>query len=264
MKKLILSLFVICPLIHTHVYFEQPGHQVPTNVSQPGVGVLTLRGSIRSSRGALFKKQLYELIHSPLVQGIILVIDSGGGSATLSHELADLIKSAKMHKPIVSYVESYCASGAYLIASITPIVASSMAEIGSIGVIIEFEQRTAKEFKQDGIKGEIERLRFKWGKFKQLGRDKLKPEDEAEIQKDGLFHYEAFCSRVAQERGLSLEAVKATEALLFPAPIALQKGLIDGIGTITDALKVLKSELSKRGTVIPESVDLMQSLILPE
>ncbi len=111
-------------------------------MSQPCIGYLELADSVENNKN--FAGHLHQLLHNPFVEGILLVIDSGGGAVVDSFKLANMIKLANQQKPIVTYVSDTCASGAYLIACESScIVASAMADIGSIGVAIEITKKRA-------------------------------------------------------------------------------------------------------------------------
>jgi protease-4 len=249
------------------VYLERPSKQEVINLSQPCIGCIEFNERIDSVSGDQFKKQLYKLLTNPLIRGILLIINSGGGAVTTSFELFEHIKQALTIKPVVTYIDSVCASGAYLMACPTHITTSPMAMIGSIGVFQEFQQMEPEEFKQDGLKGKVKRHLFTRGKFKSIGGQgltPLTPEEEAVINKEMDFLYQQFCVAVAGQRNLSIEQVQAQEALTFPGVIALEHGLVNQVGTLPDAIEVLKKEVIKRGLSISDDIDLMQSMIKAE
>src|SRR3989338_6818866 len=78
---------------------------------------------------------------NPSIKAIILEINSPGGSAVASEEIANAVK--KTNKTTVAWIREIGTSGAYWIASSSDhIVASRMSVTGSIGVIasyLEFE-----------------------------------------------------------------------------------------------------------------------------
>ena len=97
------------------------------------------------------------------VKGIILEINSPGGTVVASKEIADRVKS--MNKPVVSWIREIGTSGAYWIASSSDkIVADPLSITGSIGVIssylefagllknynVTYESLTTGKFKEIG------------------------------------------------------------------------------------------------------------------
>ena len=83
---------------------------------------------------------------NPNIKGVLLEINSPGGTVVASKEIADKVK--QMNKPVVSYIREIGTSGAYWIASSSNvIVADPLSITGSIGVIgsyLEFSELLEK------------------------------------------------------------------------------------------------------------------------
>ncbi len=80
------------------------------------------------------ERQLAALRDSELVDQIVMVVHSPGGSVFGVAECAEMIRSVSETKPITAYVGYLCASAAYWLASqCNEIVASPSALVGSIG-----------------------------------------------------------------------------------------------------------------------------------
>lgn len=72
------------------------------------------------------------------VVGVLLEVDSPGGVVVPSQEIYDAVKTVAAVKPVVSYVRSIAASGAYYsIAPSSEIIANRGSLVGSIGVIMQ-------------------------------------------------------------------------------------------------------------------------------
>lgn len=83
-----------------------------------------------------YQNAFLSLENNPMIDKIVLNIDSPGGSVTGIFELAEMIKNSK--KQVFVYTQSMCCSAAYLIASAAnKIIATPSAEVGSIGVYLE-------------------------------------------------------------------------------------------------------------------------------
>ena len=83
---------------------------------------------------------------SESVSGIILKIDSPGGTVDGTQELGDVVKNVS--KPIVSFADGLMASAAYWVGSSADMVIAkdTTTEVGSIGVVISFiDNRKALE-----------------------------------------------------------------------------------------------------------------------
>jgi len=87
------------------------------------------------------------------VESIVLDINSPGGSAAGIPELYDRISNSS--KPVISYVDETCASGAYWIASASnAIYATKSADVGSVGCFVSFLD-VSKYFENLGVKNEM-------------------------------------------------------------------------------------------------------------
>lgn len=83
---------------------------------------------------------------NPDVQGILLEIDSPGGEAAGIHELANQVAALRGQKPIVAYIDSVAASGAYwLAAACDEIVLDKTAFVGSIGAVMSVANPAADD-----------------------------------------------------------------------------------------------------------------------
>lgn len=81
-------------------------------------------------------QQIAAALDDSAVQSIVLDIDSPGGTASGTSEVAQLVYDSRGIKPIVAYVNGMAASAAYWIASAADeIVINDTAVVGSIGVV---------------------------------------------------------------------------------------------------------------------------------
>ncbi len=197
-----------------------------------------LSGGVVSS-GA-FVEELKLLDSDAKVKGIIIEIDSPGGTAVASKEIADAIKN--LNKTNYAVIRGVGASGAYWAASASDkIFASSLSITGSIGVIASYLQ-FSELFEKYGI--EYERLVA--GEKKDLGspfRDLDKKEREILQKKLDLMH-EIFIQEVAENRGLNVSYVnELADGEFYLGQEALGLGLVDVLGNREDAVEMMKEEL---------------------
>jgi len=85
------------------------------------------------------------------IKGIILIIDSPGGTVDGTLDLVDAIK--KTTKPIVSIVDGMAASAGYWIAAATDKIyaQNGFAKVGSIGVMLSFAD-VQPYYERQGVK----------------------------------------------------------------------------------------------------------------
>jgi len=162
-------------------------------------------------------------------------VDSGGGEAAGCFELAQDLYESRGTKPTIAVIDSFCASGAYALASAADqIYLTPSGYAGSIGVV-RMHTSYQKAMEQDGINVEY----IYSGDHKVDGNpyQDLPDSVKKSWQSDVDTMREAFVNLVAQNRGLSHDAVYNTEAGIFNSQAALDLGLIDRVVPANIALK---------------------------
>ncbi len=181
----------------------------------------------------------------PKVTGLILRINSPGGSVGASQELYQaLVRFRESEKPIVTSVIDICASGAYYAAAPSDyIVANSGSVIGSIGVIL-----TATEFielyKKVGIKFDV----IKSGEFKDIlsPARELTREEREHLQGIIDYSYQQFLGdvlrwRAGDNKTTERKITEAANGLIYNSQDAIDIGLIDAQGD----LEVAKEKMAE-------------------
>lgn len=108
---------------------------------------------------------IHQAVKHDKVEAVLLDIDSPGGTAMGTAELAEAVADASKEKFVYAYTGGLMCSAAYWVASqADAIYASPSARVGSIGVIIPFLD-TSEAFDRAGLKMEV----FASGKFKSIG-----------------------------------------------------------------------------------------------
>ncbi|MBD2177263.1 signal peptide peptidase SppA [Pseudanabaena sp. FACHB-1998] len=216
-------------------------------------GVIT--GARSSATGALaVRDRLRELIDEDTVKGVLLSINSPGGTVGASKELYAAIKDLSAKKPVVVSMLDQATSGGYYAASAaTKIYANAGSLTGSIGVILSGV--TAKDLlDRVGIKSQT----IKTGAYKDI----LSPfrelsDPERQLLQDLLQStYQEFISDVAKGRKMDLEEVrKLADGRLYTGSQAKENKLVDAIGTLNEAVTDLRS-LARKKFDLPENKEL--------
>ncbi len=184
------------------------------------------------------------------IKGILFDIDCPGGAGDSIEVLDRAIQASE--KPIVGYVDRLCASAAqWVAASIVKsggkIIVDSLnnSTMGSIGSYIMYQNIVA-QLEKDGIKVEIIRAPQSKDKVKFNSLEELTDEIRAEIKEDLKHHTNIFITQVKEYYGdrLNAEAEKLFTGGTFRGDQAIEIGLADSQGTITDAFNEVLS-LSK-------------------
>lgn len=163
----------------------------------------------------------------PNVRGILVRVDSSGGSPVAAEVIANGLKHASL--PLVALIRETGASAAYLVATgAKTIIASPFSDIGSIGVTMSYLDNTAKNVK-DGLKY----VPLTSAKFKDYG-DPNKPltaDERTLVERDLKIYHNQFVKEVAENRNLSIEQVaKLADGSSMPGALALENKLVDSLG----------------------------------
>lgn len=171
------------------------------------------------------------------VKGVVLSINSPGGSAVASNRIWEVIIA--FEKPTVVLMGDTAASGGYFIASAADkIVADEATVTGSIGVIAEVFN-LAGLYEKLGVEVEV----FKKGEFKDiLSPTRGRTEEEKEMLDELLSDaYDLFLRKVGEGRGLALDEVKKlAEGKIYSGKKAVEVGLVDELGNLDKAVEVVK------------------------
>ena len=161
------------------------------------------------------------------VKAIVFEINSGGGSAVASEEIAARVKRIK--KPKVAWIREVGASGAYWIASATDyIIANRMSITGSIGVISSYLDFSG--FLSDH---NVTYQRLVAGEFKDMGSPlkELTPMEEKLFSDRLSLIHKYFIEAIAENRGLEEEEVEdLASGLFYIGSQAKELKLIDDVG----------------------------------
>jgi len=205
--------------------------------------IINLYGTIQETDGGLFgggitprhvNYQLNRAKEDRLVRGVVLRIESPGGTIAASQEIAAMVK--KFEKPLVVSMGDMAASGGYYIsAPAQGIVAQPGTMTGSIGVISTLMDLEGL-YEMLGIKVEV----FKSGEHKDMFSRPLTEKERAIMQAISDEAYEQFIRDVAAGRGMAIETVRElATGQIYLGSQALELGLVDRLGGIDEAISYL-------------------------
>lgn len=226
-----------------------------------GVYVLPIHGALVSRSAHMdmcttmssyegIRAQLNSALSDNGIEHIALDIDSPGGSASGMADLAREIYAAKAIKPITAIVNFGAYSAAYGLASAaTEIVLSQSSGLGSIGVIARHVDMS-KRYEAEGMK--ITTIYAGARKADLASEAPLSPEAAQWLTELVNVSYAEFTDLVASHRGLSVSAVRETEAGLFFGAKAIDIGLADRIEPPQAAINRIAAHVA--GTRKPEPV----------
>ena len=174
-------------------------------------------------------------------KGILLKINSPGGAAATSEELAKLVLSLRQEVPVVTSIGDSACSGAYMVAAASNyIFANTMSWTGSIGVIMILPnyQELSKKF---GVAFKT----IKSGKMKDLGSPfrEMTPEEENYLETLIKKAHREFVNFIKLTRPNAINLDELADGRILDASTALENNLIDRLGTEDDALNFLITEI---------------------
>ena len=200
-----------------------------------GVAIITLQDFLTKGESkfggtstVMTRMAIREAIMDPDVNAIMLSIDSPGGTASGTKELADDVARAEMIMPVVTQVTDLMASAALWIGvQASQVVANATAEIGSIGTVVAVED-SSKAADMQGVKVHV----ISTGEFKGAfasGTKVTKAQlDDVQERVDDINSF--FLDGVATGRRMSMQSLaKIADGRMFIASKALDLGLIDAI-----------------------------------
>lgn len=200
---------------------------------------VSIEGLITDDRRQL--QMLDRLAKSKNVAGVLLSINSGGGTTTGGEALFDAIRSVAKAKPVVAQFGTVAASAAYICGlSADHIVARGNSITGSVGVIFQWPE----------FSGLLDKVGVKVNEIKS-GPLKAEPGLFAPISNGGRQVAEQmvaesqqwFLGLVKSRRGVDTAVIPGLEqGRVFSGREALTYKLVDEIGGEAEAIRWLESQ----------------------
>lgn len=180
-------------------------------------------------------KQLYKALEDDTVKGVLLRINSPGGSAAGSDEIYRAVREVRKSKKVVASMGDVAASGGYYIASACDYIYANGATLtGSIGVIFSLVN-WGEAAKKLGISENA----LHAGEYKDIGSPwrPMKDSERAEMQRLLDQVHNQFITAVDEGReNLDASQVrKLATGMVFTGEEAANNGLIDAVGGMRDA-----------------------------
>lgn len=200
------------------------------------IAIVDLDFTIMSPEG--FVKQMKKYREDKSIKAIIIHVNTPGGGVAASQEMYEEVKKTRdSGKPVVVSVESINASGGYYIScGANLIVANPGSLVGSIGVIMQYYT-----FKELADKIGMKENTIISGENKDTGnpfRDATE-RDKEYLNDIVMDSYDQFLDVVSKERKIEKEELKKiATGRVFTGRQAKENGLIDSLGTFSDAIRI--------------------------
>jgi protease IV len=201
------------------------------------------------------RRAIRTAVEDPNIRGMVLRVDSPGGSAAASDEIWAMLKEADKKKPVIVSMGHTAASGGYYISCAgRRILADPMTITGSIGVVggkvvlkeaLDWAGITIEPVDRGQHMAMLSMLR------------PFTEEERTFVKKQMTEVYDVFTSRVTAARGAKVAQLdEVTQGRLFTGEQAKAVGLVDEVGTLNDAVRAAAKAAGLGETY--------QILILPE
>ena len=210
-----------------------------------------------SAGSATVTQRLRKARRDDAVKGVVVRINSPGGSALASEVIWREMDLLCTQKPVVVSMGGYAASGGYYVAApANAIVADRSTITGSIGVfglLVNIEPTLRTKL---GITVDV----AKTGEYADMGSP-LRPLRDAErrvLMRSIEQTYGAFVDRVASGRGVTAGEVEAVASgRVWSGVNAVEIGLVDRIGGLRDAIDLCAemAEIADKDFRVVELVD---------
>ena len=232
------------------IYFGEYAKSVTLNesASSEKIAIIYASGDIISGTGTdeqVASDDYKELIRKARldksVKAIVLRVNSPGGSALASDVIWREVSLAKKEKPVIVSMGDVAASGGYYIAcNANKVFANASTITGSIGVFSIVPN--IESFLKNKIGITTDRVRT--GPFADMGSmDRALTEPEKKFfQASTDSIYNTFKSRVSEGRKRNMEYVDSiAQGRVWTGTRGMSVGLVDEIGTLSDAVKAAAS-----------------------
>lgn len=215
---------------------------------QPSIGVIVVDDEIvdgdsvdipfidiHMTGGETVIDELEAMSRDPHIRAIVLRVDSPGGAALASDKIWRAVRRARERKPVIASMGAVAASGGYYVAcAADEIWADPSTLTGSIGIFYG-KVDVVQLAEMLGVRIE----HFQRGK--RAGAESIfkpfTPDERAALADVMRSYYRLFLSRVAEGRGMSIEAVDAlARGRVHSGDAAQVVGLVDRLGGLASAL----------------------------
>lgn len=234
-----------------------------TMFSGDKLGVVHVEGMIMDSAEVV--DWIRTLKDDDSVKGVLLRVNSPGGSIAPSQEIYQAVMALNDVKPVVASYGSVAASGGYYASAPAQVIVANPGSItASIGVIAEFVTVT-EAMQKLGIKPEV----LTTGKYKGAGTPMRELTPDQREQLLGLMEdlHEQFVDDVAAARDMPRGRVAAiADGRAVSGRQALALGLVDQLGSQQQAFEKLKElcEIEGKASLLEGPIEektLMQEIL---
>ena len=205
---------------------------------RPQIARISVSGFIAGSEATA--KLMQRVGESDAVKGVVVSINSPGGTTTGSEEIFRNLRALAAKKPLVAFVDGTAASGAYITAiAADHIVARETALVGSIGVLFQYPDLSGL---LDKVGVKVESVKSSPLKAEPSGFTPTSPEARAALAAVVGDTYAWFKNLVAERRGMDGgQVATVSDGRVFSGRQGIPLKLVDELGGERQAVAWLES-----------------------
>ncbi len=218
-------------------------------ITLPQIARVTISGFITQDRDQI--EMLDKITDTKAVRGVIVAIDSTGGSTAGGEALYEALRRMAKEKPVVATMGTVGASAAYMAAiAADHVIARRTTITGSIGVLFQFPEIGGL---LDHLGIDVEEVKSSPLKAAPSMFKPASPEALAVLNSVVRDSYDWFVDIVADRRDLARDdALTLADGRIYTGRQALDAKLIDAIGGEEAALDWLASKGVKRSLPVKD------------
>lgn len=219
---------------------------IKSKIHKDKIAVLYMNGEIVNSgkeAGQIspekFADAFNDAIYKENIKGVVLRVNSPGGSGMASDEINAYVKRIRQAgKPVIVSMADYAASGGYFISSNADrIIADSNTLTGSIGVFALIPE--LKEMWNEKLKIHFDSVKTHKMSLAISPVFEMHDDAKAMIQEYVDKFYEKFLGVVAEGRNMTRDQVhEAAKGRIWLGTTAMELGLVDELGGLDKAIEV--------------------------
>jgi protease-4 len=205
---------------------------------RPQIARISVSGFIAGSESTA--KLMKRVGETDAVKGVIVSINSPGGTTTGSEEIFRNLRALAAKKPLVAFVDGTAASGAYITAiAADHIVARETSLVGSIGVLFQYPDLSGL---LDKVGVKVESVKSSPLKAEPSGFTPTSPEARAALAAVVGDTYAWFKGLVAERRGMDAGQLNAvSDGRVFSGRQSVPLKLVDELGSERQAVAWLEA-----------------------
>ena len=198
-----------------------------TGAALPHIARVEISGTITDDKE--LQERLDRLAETDRVQGVILAINSPGGTTTGGEAIFEAVRRLAAEKPVVAQVGTLAASAGYMIATAADhIVARQSSIVGSIGVLVQYPDVTGL---MEKIGVQLEGVKSSPLKAEPSPFSPTTEEERAMLRNLVMDSYDWFVDLVEERRPMTRGQVLAVaDGSIFTGRQALERQMIDAVG----------------------------------